>query len=376
MNSFPEIKRKTVTDRYDKIVELFNGDQVKLLDAAEIAFSNDPTPFIKSPDDIEPQLLNIRNRVNRIFDNYGRNILVKWIEALHNGINSNGGAMGVSEENFIEECYLFIEDNIEVRLIPSGKWVMEWKLSSQDEEEIIGLTIRDISIGNDDIIPDYIIQYVNQAINAYKNKHYLTSLSLISIALEGTLRDMLEEKGYSYVQGVSSVDGYESKKMEIFPATDGFEIKFPDTMPRDHLDFLQEASAIIPNQVKIKRIKKKGKWRLEIRNADYLIDFWSSNNIDSVGQPNITGLGAALRMARNGASFLDNTILPEDTDDLIQQVRNNLIHLSGVALNTMIDNVGMTLRDFSSNQALVFDTLWSVSGAIDQLYIKKANSTL
>ncbi|WP_175636470.1 hypothetical protein [Pedobacter ghigonis] len=72
----------------------------------------------------------------------------------------------------------------------------------------------------------------------------------------------------------------------------------------------------------------------------------------------------------------NSSILAEDTDEVIKQVRNNLIHLSGDALTNNITAVGMTLEAFSQDQSRVFDTVWSICGATEILYTKIANGTL
>ena len=149
-------------------------------------------------------------------------------------------------------------------------------------------------------------------------------------------------------------------------------------MPRPHNDFLSEHNYNPPHLIRVKRIQKNQKWYLEIRDADYLKDFWSSDVISQQGQVNITGLGAALRVARDvhGANILDATILPTDIDDVIQQVRNNLIHLSGDAITTTITAVGVSLEEFASDQARVFDAISSICDAIDKIYSKIADGTI
>ena len=107
-------------------------------------------------------------------------------------------------------------------------------------------------------------------------------------------------------------------------------------------------------------------------------DFWSSNVIAQAGQINISGLGTALKIARdiNEANILDVNILPTDIDGVIQQVRNNLIHLSGSALTMDIPAAGMSLEDFASDPAKVFDTIASICDAIDKLYSKIADGSI
>lgn len=377
MNSFPEIQRQAVIQCFDSIVNLYEGDQVRLLETAEKVLMDDPVPFRRNLNDINNQIAFIRHKIQRIANNYGRNILVKWIEELYESLNVNGGAIGVSIDKFLTLCKITIEDGIFIKLLPSGKWIIEWSVPSQEEQEFIWLSIRDKLISSsENIVPNYIIQFVTQGIIAYRKKNYLTSLSLISIALEGTLRDVLEIKGFTYAQGSPSEDTYDFAEMNVSQNTNGFNVNFSNQMPKIHSDFLTEVNSPNVCKVRLKRIKRKEKWYLEIRDADYLKDYWSSDVITQQGQKNIGGLGTALAVARNEAAILDSSILPDDMDEVIQQVRNNLIHLSGNAITTRINSVDMSLNEFASNQARVFDAIWSITGAIDKLYIKKSNGSL
>lgn len=376
MKSFPEIKRQKLITSFDAISTLFESDQVKLLDAAERALAEDPTPFVKNGGAIQPQIATVRHRVQRVAENYGRNVLVKLIEELQIDLNANGGAIGVNNEEFSNICSVNIENEVKIKLNANCRWVIEWEIPSQEGSEIIPLPIRDRTITQEDIVPNYIIQYVHQSIVAYRNKNYLTSLSLISIALEGTLRDVLEVKGFTYSQGAPSEDVYDLTNMEVSKDVDGYKVKFPGELPSPFTDFLTEEDATVPCNLRLKRIYRRGKWFIEIRDVDYIKNFWTSDVITQEGQKNIGGLGTALKVARNEAAVLDNSILPDDMDEVIQQVRNNLIHLSGTAMSSIINSVGISLDEFSKNQARVFDSIWSIVGAIETLYLKKANETL
>jgi len=377
MKFLPTIQRAKLVNCFDGIEHLYTGDKIKLLEAAERALASDPAPFTKAARDIAPQVGTIKQRVQRVGGDYGRNVLIRLIEELYADLAFNGGAIGVSSETFLKACFIHMDDGVCLKLSPTGKWLMEWVIPSQDEEEKVTLSVRDKTIPDGNIVPDYIIQYVNQALIAYKRKSYLTALSMISISLEGTLRDVLEVKGYSYSQGVHSEDVYELTEIEISPDTGGFKVSLSALMSKSSNDFLTEVGAGPSVKSRIKRLRKSGRWLLEIRDVDYLKDYWSSDVVvTQAGQKNIGGLGTALDVARNEAAILTSLILPDDMDDVIKQVRNNLIHLSGAALTNNIASVGISLREFSSDESRVFDAIWSITGAIDDLYNRKANGTL
>lgn len=378
MTAFPNINRQTVINCFDAIVDLYAANPIKILDIAVIVLAGDPIPFTINAGTHTTQIAGLRRRIDRVGNNYGRNFLILFIEELHNDLILNNGALGFHNNDFYRNCSIEIENGYNIIFTSNGKWELKWALPLQQTIENITLPIREIVVTNNDIVPKYIIEFVKQAINAYRSENYLTSLSLISIALEGTLRDVLEVRGYSYTHGAQSIDSYEIKDIEVSLNGAAFNVHFRDTMPRLSTDFLSEPASTSPHVSRIKRIFKNGSWFLEIRNVDYLKEFWSSDVVAVAGQINISGLGTALNVARNPAqaNILDNSILPDDIDSVIQVVRNNLIHLSGVAMTTPIPTIGMSLENFVSDQSRVFDTLWAICGAIDILYTKKADGTL
>lgn len=377
MKSFPTIKRRVLDDVFTKLRNLYSSDKIKILDAANLALTNGPNPFVSNTGAIDPQLAVIKHKIRQIGGNQGRDALILLVEALHDNLILQG-AIGVSPNDFCNILIFEIDKDIELKYLSNGCWSLEWMLHTPQGDEYISIPLRKSSITQKDIVPHYLIQYVNQAITAYENENYLTALSLISIALEGALRDALAVKGYTYTYGLPTNDSYEIKNAEISANQNGYNIEFQDAMPRTNNDFLSEANQNAPHIVKVKRIQKSNKWFLEIRDVDYLKEFWSSGVVSQQGQINITGLGAALRVARDvyGANILDATILATDIDGVIQQVRNNLIHLSGDAITSNIVAVGMSLEDFASDQARVFDTISSICDAIDKLYSKTADGSI
>ncbi|GHO98795.1 hypothetical protein KSF_088430 [Reticulibacter mediterranei] len=120
-------------------------------------------------------------------------------------------------------------------------------------------------------------------------------------------------------------------------------------------------------------------------NPQDLVDYWSSNTVIQPAAANepISGLGKALEIARHKEKFLDPTILPEEFDGVIRLVRNNLVHLSGEALNThlrMFDyrsaEKHYTLQNFLSDQELVFDFIRNVPRFITDPYNKLCRNNI
>jgi len=377
MNSFPVISRRILTDVFDAIVDLYDADIIKIIDSADLAFAHTQTPFVRNSGPIQPQIETIRNKVKLTANNNGRTALILLIEALYSDLMNTGGAVGVDANHFCDTVSIELRGNTKLRFSQQAQWNIEWRIAINDEDEFISIPLRKPDITND-IVPGYIIQYVSQSINAYTNKNYLASLALISIALEGTLRDALKRKGYTYTHGAQTVDSYELKDAIISANPSGYNVEFRDAMPRHQSDFLSESGRNSPYEVKCKRVYRNNRWMIELRDDDYLKDFWTSGVISQTGRINISGLGMALRIARDvgEANILDANILATDIDAVIQQVRNNLIHLSGSAMTSTIPNVEISLEDYAADQARVFDTITSICHAIDRLYSKIADGSI
>lgn len=66
--------------------------------------------------------------------------------------------------------------------------------------------------------------------------------------------------------------------------------------------------------------------------------------------------------------------LPTDLDEVIQVVRNNLVHLSGQALTTPLTAIdpsgGFTLEDFLSDPRKVYDLIIGVPRFINKQYVE------
>jgi hypothetical protein len=89
---------------------------------------------------------------------------------------------------------------------------------------------------------------------------------------------------------------------------------------------------------------------------------------------------AALDIGRNHVNIITSTDLPPDLDNVIQAVRNNLIHLSGDAMRQEVsrDSSGhpILLEAFLKDNNRVFDAIWTIGEAINGIYEKIANGTL
>lgn len=191
-------------------------------------------------------------------------------------------------------CFQTAYKNIKLRITTKLSLCAEWEVQvySLGVRETYNINVDLYNDEIDEIVPDYVFEYINGAIIAYNNQLYAVSSVLISIATEVTLRDTLISKGYEYSHGKKNTSG----------------------------------------------------------------------------KKNVTGLGAALSIARNDEGFLTPDIIPIDLDKVLTTIRNNLVHLSKDSLLVPIEGTNQNLIDFISNPNKVFALLSYITPFITKQY--------
>jgi hypothetical protein len=207
------------------------------------------------------------------------------------------------------------------------------------------------------------------------------AVALLSIAAEATLRDVLTSSGYSFAHGASPTDVYAYCNARVSADVMGsrYMIEFVDPMPRTVADF-PTSFATAPVDIQVRRVlkdKTNKRIDLHILAPQPLHEHWSSSMISTPAASTISGLGAALDIARHHERCVTAEDLAEDFDEVLQAVRNNLIHLSGAALNTALPQYdslepsgNFTLRDFLKNEGLVHDFVVTIPRFITDQYVK------
>ncbi len=380
MTSFPLITNDLILSTFSNLCTLYTGDLIKILHAAQAATAGEPAAFVIGAGPINNQIGIIEAKVRRTADGYGQKLLIKILEYLYEDLQVNG-AIGVADNNFIDCAKIGLQDGSEIQYTTGKKWLWIWKLEVEGNPGSVDLDIRTRNTASGEIVPGYILQFIQQGIAAFKSGKHAVAMSLMSIALEGTLRDALHAKGYTYQYGAPSQDVYEIKEIHVHRDVSGYKVTFPDPMPKADTDYLSAPGDPTFKTYRIKRVKKDNhRFVLEIRDVADLMDYWSSDQVITQGTRNVSGLGAALDIGRNHLSIITPIDIPEDLDTPIQAVRNNLIHLSG---NSMIQVVqqdansnNVTLADFLNNKNRVFDAICSIGGSINTIYNKIVDGTL
>ena len=374
MNSFPVIPTVSIQGVFDSIHTLYNGDKLKIIEAAQRATAGDVNPIVANPGAADPQIGLIRNRLSRTADNYGRGLLVRLVEELHNDL-STSGAIGVHPGDFLTRTVIKVTDNSFIKFNADSTWSWNWVLSVDDNPREVTLGIRAKNLNPSDVVPSYILEYVHQAYIAYNQNRPGAALSLMSISLEGTLRDALNSRGITYNHFAPREDVYSLEEMHIHKNPNGFMVTFPNPKPLDHNHYLSNPGDPTFRQVRIKRFVKNGSFGLEIRDCTDVLDYWSASVIEQHGVRQVSGLGAALDIGRNHENIIQPIDLPPDIDRMIQTVRNNLIHLSGTAMTTEVQP-GITLAAFLKDKNRVFDSVCTMGDTIGVIYKKLATGTL
>jgi len=380
MNSFPKITNDLIAACFFKLRTLYSNDLIKLLQAAQTATLGERSAFVIGPGDTNQQIDVIETRIKRIADSYGQKLLIKIIECLYEDLQING-AIGVTNTDFLACSKIILQDGSQLQYKAVKKWHWVWNLEVDGNPGSVDLDIRTGNNTPGEIVPEYILQYIQQGVTAFKSGKPAVAMALMTIGLEGTLRDALETKGYSYRYGTPSQDVYERVDMDIHKDPTGYKVTFPNSMPRVHGDYLSNPGDPNYKRVRIKRVKQPdGSFILEIKNTSDLLDYWSSDQIITTGIRQVSGLGAAINIGRNLLGIITPIDIPEDLDRPIQAVRNNLIHLSGNSMSEVVqqDTIGndITLKEFLIDRNRVFDAVCTIGNSINMLYNRIADGTL
>ena len=253
-------------------------------------------------------------------------------------------AFGTSTQGAV----IFLTDD----LCWAAGWAVDIHTVSSGEQRRVSLDIHSSACG--EIVPSYLVRYVHSAILVYQERMYSVAIALLAIAIEATLRDVLAARGYSFDPSASSVDIFEFSKAKVGVLDDRYTLALQQPMPMSPADFSSTfgSSGI---EVEIRRnLSPKKRIDLLIKAPEDFIDYWSTATIvQAKASKRVNGLGEALNIARNKEGFLSSKVLPEDFDEVIKAIRNNLVHLSGQALDThlsMFDERSpsnrFTLQDF------------------------------
>jgi hypothetical protein len=379
---FNYIPSDSFKETYEGVKSLLTGNDRLIFDAmAEVTqesrnqftSTNDPSQFARKYREMERRFV-FRSTLAGV--EMGLNMMSRVYEEV-----ARGGGVGQLQPDVLLEVLVF-ETNRDFRicLTDSLCWAVVWnaKLNTPRIEEEFEISVEIHKQEWGQVVPIYVVEYLDSVICAYNRGMYAAALASLSIVVEATLRDILLTRGYTFQPGASPVDVYEwgQAKVDIDLANNCYIVSFPSNMPKQVSDFHTSTQGHTPLTVQIRRKVRRHGFDLLVR-SNPLVDHWSPDSISQPAQQTVGGLGIALDIARNRESVITEEDLTPDFDDVIQAVRNNLIHLSGDTLNTHLPAYDSltpgreyTLRDFLSSPDMVFDLVFNVPQFVNEQYLK------
>lgn len=374
------IPPNSIKETYGRVKDVLSGkDDVifKAMKAVSTAMGSNfslpltPSEYESKHNEIA-RILSYRNTLK------GHETALRLMSEIVNEVNSRGGIPGI-DLNSLLSVMTFSTNLPEVKIIitPERHYAVEWSVmfnyGGQSDEDSISLELY-----NEDwteIVPTYLVQYVHSAIMSYQHGMNAVAVALISIAVEATLRDVLVSKGYSFNPRANSYDIYDFEEAAISIDGNSYKLDLKNIPPKTPSEFLSSTEGQASVDIRIKREfnNRKNRFDLTVNVPEYLVDHLSGANIVQQAQRRVNSIEEALNIARNVEGFLTPDILPVDVDAVIKVVRNKLIHLSGEALETVLDSYdpsgNFKLKDFIDNSNLVYDLIYNIPYFINKQYL-------
>lgn len=226
-----------------------------------------------------------------------------------------------------------VYEDLSYRLLDDLSWALVWKVKTPYESEKEEIILRGFIRGHEPVVKEYIIEYLNSSILAFRQNLYASAIALFSIAIEATFRDVLQQRGFAYHSRSSGVEIYDYTEASLSVENGKYTISFINDMPKSTEEFLNSVNGEDFIPIKIRRTKKTlsgGRERLDlhIRAPESIIDHLSTSVLTEEAARTISGLNGAIYQARR-EGIINNLDFPPSFAKLLIEVRNNLIHLSG-----------------------------------------------
>ncbi|WP_154222308.1 hypothetical protein [Marinicella rhabdoformis] len=375
MNNFPSVVNNEIKDVLVKLYQLYEDYPYELLHSAELAAKKIELSF--EYDDTKPaenQLTELSIKASRRGDRKGFSLFINLAEQLFLDLNKKP-LSGIAIEGLLKTLEIKLSETSYLYLTIESIWKICWKVEIEGEVEMLEVSLRAGGLQSRSIVPKYVIENLEQGIFAFTNNSNGVSLSLLSISLESALRDSLILLGYDYKAFGSSENIYEMSKVRVAQFENQLTLKPLDSVPSKVENFINENGKDYVD-VNIKRENRNGKWSIKVTaGSEIIMDYLTKDIVTTRAVKKISGLGAALKIARNEEMLIKRHVFPLDLDSPVKEIRNNLIHLSGSAMEVEVFD-GKSLKEFIENRELVFDTIKSIINVIDDLYSRISNGEI
>lgn len=377
---FP-VLHEQVESAYERVCSVL-GDNHKLIFKAMSRVMQNEGHHFSGPSSYDPVEVERKHREikRRITASSFRGLgpAMRLMEEIWAEVISGPGLPHISNSKILDKLYFSVaEREILIRLSQDGYWVAEWNVDLRHRQLSYRRCVQIALYNNssEEIVPHYVLQYVDAAVLAFRQGLYAVSVALLAITVEATLRDVLAPKGYNFKRSASPVDIYPYVEAEVTSTGESYVVTFSETLPKSPSEFVKSLEGKSVAKVKIRRKVARGKNQIDlhVRAPNALLDHWSKNEPHTRAQKRVNGLGEALEIARNKEGILTPDLLPEDMDDVIRTIRNNLVHLSQESLAQELELVGMTLGEFLNNSEAVYDLLTlTIPALINEQYTRLA----
>lgn len=380
------VSGRVLEQTLDAVLKLLGGSQ-HLLFAAMARLTNGTPSHVVAPTG-PAEFARKRNEIARIFQSpmllRGLEIALHLFEEVYRDVDAQGGVPGYRPQDLLDLLRIETEQPDEtISLSTDMRWIVEWPVRLPTGGPETRMSCEWLARPWGAVVPPYVVNYLSSAATARRQKRNDAAVALLSIAAEATLRDVLSSHGYSFSHGTVSKDVYAYSRAQVIAdaAAGTYIVKFHDAMPLDVADF-GSSFAGAPVEIKLKRVPKNmsgTRIDLNIVAPNPLHEHWTTAMVEKPGVPTVGGLGAALDIARNQVACVTAEDLALDFDEVLEAVRNNLVHLSGAALDTPLSRFdvlkkGFTLRDFLLEDLLIQDFVAAISRFVTGQYVELRRS--
>ncbi len=369
-----------LTEAYSRLRSLFRNNEMVLFNSMQNVAATNGLNFSSptSPSEYEQKHREIMSKLRRGRIR-GRDTAILLMEEILEHIQVQGGVRGISNEAVLEKLYFeTADDGVFMRLNEGSYWSAEWEVSL-DYRQARGKDTVEVDIHHKDegeITPTYVVEYISSGMYNYSKGMYATSVALLTIAVEATLRDVLSHHNYSYNPRASSVDVYSYTNAKLKVTDDGYLIEYPEPMPKATSDFLTSTGGVESIDLRVRRLIKPrtngDRTDIYMLVPECVVDHLSTDVLSTPAERAVNGLGAAFRIVRDSENLITAEDLPLDFEEVLTVVRNNLIHLSGEALETPLNAMdasgSFTLSNFLEDGEIVFDFIMTIPEFINGMY--------
>jgi len=278
MKSFSLLSKDNMIYTYDQFKDKLTKNDWIIFDAMKKCTTLLSNPF-ETPSvqfDYEKKHQEIKRHLEMgVLYGFGKDQVVHLFIEILKIVEVSGGLKGIDINDLYDIAYFRTTYNdLKLRITPDLYLRAEWDIpvNSLGVSDIYNLSIDLYNDSFDEVVPDYVFEYINGSVIAYRNRLYSVSSVLLTIAMEATLRDVLSNKGYSYSKNKSDkrkITGL-GTALDIARNDEGFLT--PDIIP---MDFDKVLTTIRNNLVHLSKTSLPSK----IINSDQILnDFINSSD--------------------------------------------------------------------------------------------------